>query len=100
MRMPFARSVIARRPKAPSRSWYSAKRRSTMSIELCQSLGRHCDLARDHFVTERGDNRRDEGQAILALVRDQNAQMFGLAVAHSRFSSIESTQPRPIDTRS
>jgi hypothetical protein len=24
-------------PKAPSRSWYSAKRRSTMSIELCQS---------------------------------------------------------------
>ena len=152
MRMPFARSVMARRPKAPSRSWYSVKRRSTMSIELCQSLrvgvgdvgedaalgclpdevgiGRvdegdhragglvhdlldqvkrvlgalaeadegdvrplprrhrsdvlHLDLARDHLVPERGDDRRDEGQAILALVRDQNAQMLGLAVAHLR----------------
>src|SRR5207248_8507690 len=38
MRMPFARSVTARRPKAPSRSWYSVKRRKTMSIELCQSF--------------------------------------------------------------
>jgi hypothetical protein len=38
IRIPFARSVTARRPKAPSRSWYSVKRRSTMSIELCQSL--------------------------------------------------------------
>jgi hypothetical protein len=38
MRMPFARSVTARRPKAPSRSWYSVERRKTMSIELCQSL--------------------------------------------------------------
>src|SRR4051794_8507582 len=37
IRMPFARSVMARRPKAPSRSWYSVKRRNTMSIELCQS---------------------------------------------------------------
>src|ERR687893_293688 len=35
--MPFARSVTARRPNAPSRSWYSANRRSTMSIALCQS---------------------------------------------------------------
>jgi hypothetical protein len=39
-------------------------------------------LARDHFVPERGDDRRDEGQAILALVRDQNAQVLGFAVAH------------------
>src|SRR4030095_7976767 len=38
MRIPFARSVTARRPKAPSRSVYSAKRRRTMSIELCQSV--------------------------------------------------------------
>jgi hypothetical protein len=38
VRMPFARSVTARRPKAPSRSWYSLKRRNTMSIELCQSF--------------------------------------------------------------
>ena len=42
----------------------------------------HLDLAGDHFVPERGDDRRDEGQAILALVGDQNAQMLGLAVAH------------------
>src|SRR5512132_692996 len=32
------------RPKAPSRSWYSVKRRSTMSMELCQYEG-HADLA-------------------------------------------------------
>ena len=37
IKIPFARSVTARRPNAPSRSWNSAKRRSTMSIELCQS---------------------------------------------------------------
>ena len=37
MRMHFARSVTALRPKAPSRSWYSAKRRSTMSIYHCLS---------------------------------------------------------------
>jgi len=37
MRIPLARSVTDRRPKAPSKSWYSLKRRSTMSIELCQS---------------------------------------------------------------
>ena len=37
IRMPLVRSATARRPKAPSMSWYSAKRRSTMSIELCQS---------------------------------------------------------------
>ena len=37
IRMPLARSMVARRPNAPSRRWYSAKRRRTMSIELCQS---------------------------------------------------------------
>ena len=41
------------------------------------------DLACDHLVPERGDDRRDEGQAILALVRDQHTQMLGLEV-HSR----------------
>jgi hypothetical protein len=56
----------------------------------------HCDLVRDHFVTERGDNRRDEGQAILALVRDQNTEMFGLAVAYLRRPRVEATQPRPV----
>jgi hypothetical protein len=40
------------------------------------------DLPRDHFVTESGDDRRDEGQAILALVRDQNAQMLRLTMTH------------------
>jgi PAS domain-containing protein len=40
------------------------------------------DLARDHLVPERGDDRRDERQTILALVRDQNTEMLGLAVAH------------------
>jgi hypothetical protein len=35
---PFRTFESARRPNAPSRSWYSAKRRSTMSIELCQSF--------------------------------------------------------------
>src|SRR6186997_999848 len=39
MRMPFARSVTARRAKAPSRSWYSAKRCKTMSMALCISSG-------------------------------------------------------------
>ena len=41
------------------------------------------DLACDHFVSERGDDRHDESQAILALVRDQYTQMLGFAVAHS-----------------
>ena len=40
------------------------------------------DLARDHLVSERGDDRRDQRQAILPLVGDQHAQMLGLAIAH------------------
>jgi hypothetical protein len=39
LRMPLARSVTARRENAPSRLWYSANRRSTMSIELSSSRG-------------------------------------------------------------
>ena len=42
----------------------------------------HFDLARDHLVPESGDDGRDESQAILALVRDQNTQMISLAVTH------------------
>ena len=38
------------------------------------------DLARDHLVPERSDDRRDERQAILALVGDQHAQMLGVEV--------------------
>ena len=157
IRMPLARSIRARRPNAPWRSWYSAKRRSTMSIALCQSStsaslmwaktprldaslmnpgrargagrspgrrlpARSCrsapsacselspsptsatsgapwrsqadvrdvDLARDHLVAEPHDDRSDERQAVLALVGDQDAQMFGLAGAHDgpgRFKS-------------
>jgi hypothetical protein len=33
-------------------------------------------------MSERGDDLRDEGQAVLALVGDQDPQMFGFAVAH------------------
>jgi hypothetical protein len=40
------------------------------------------DLARDHLVPERSDDRSYERQAILALVRDQNTEMLGFAVAH------------------
>ncbi len=43
----------------------------------------HFDLSRDHLVTESGDDRRDDSQAILSLVRDQNTQMIGLAVTQS-----------------
>jgi hypothetical protein len=39
------------------------------------------NLARDHLVPERGDDRGDERQAILALVRDQDTQVLGLARA-------------------
>ena len=40
------------------------------------------DLPGDHLVTESGDDRRHERQAILPLVRDQHSQMIGLSVAH------------------
>jgi len=41
------------------------------------------DLARDHLVAQGYDDRRDEGEAVLALVGDQDAQMLGLAVSSS-----------------
>ena len=41
------------------------------------------DLPGDHLVPECGDDRRHQLQAILPLVRDQNAQMFGLPIAHT-----------------
>ena len=41
------------------------------------------DLASDHLMPEGGNDRRDQRQAIPPLVRDQNAQMFGLPIAHS-----------------
>jgi hypothetical protein len=40
------------------------------------------DLARDHLVAQRGHDRGDDGQAILALVRDEDPQMLGVAVVH------------------
>ena len=43
---------------------------------------RDLDLARDHLVSEGRHDRGDEREAILALVGDQDAQMFGFAVAH------------------
>ena len=42
------------------------------------------DLTGDHLVPEAGDDRRDEGQPIRPFVRDQNAQMLGLPIAHFR----------------
>ena len=50
----------------------------------------------DHFVTKSGDDRRDESQAILALVRDQNTQMIGLAVTHLTPSVESSACTRPV----
>ena len=49
---------------------------------------RHCsdvldlDFARDHLMPQSGDDRRDEGQAIRALVRNQHAQMLSLTMTH------------------
>jgi hypothetical protein len=40
------------------------------------------DLAGDDFVTERGDERCDDGEALLPLVRDQNAEMMCGMVHH------------------
>jgi hypothetical protein len=64
--MPFARSVIARRPKAPSRSWYSAKRRRTMSIGALPVLGVGIGDVGEHsafgcLLDEVGVGRMDEG---------------------------------------
>ena len=58
------------------------------------------DLARDHLVPEGGDDRRDERQAILALVGDQHAQMLGLAVTHRclRRESTPTGGTRPHDS--
>jgi len=41
------------------------------------------DLARDHLVTERGHERRNERKAILALVGDEDAQMLDRAMVHA-----------------
>ena len=43
------------------------------------------DLAGDHLVSERDHGRRDEREAVLALVGDQDAQMLGVPVTHGRF---------------
>jgi hypothetical protein len=40
------------------------------------------DLAGDHLVSERCDDRRHQGQPILSLVRDQHAKLFCIALAH------------------
>ena len=57
------------------------------------------DLARDHLVPQRDDDRRDESQAILALVGDQHAQMLGLAVAHPARLRKSSSSGRAPDDR-
>jgi hypothetical protein len=42
------------------------------------------DLSGDHLVSQRGHDRCDESEAILALVGDQDAQIVGLSVAYDR----------------
>jgi hypothetical protein len=54
------------------------------------------DLARDHFVSEAGHDRCDEGKPILSFVCDQHAQMLCLAVAHRALSETPKSSP---DTR-
>jgi hypothetical protein len=99
IRMPFARSVMARRPKAPSRSCVLGALPEADEGDVGAFPRRHCsdvlnlDLARDHLLPERGDDRRDERQAIRALVRDQHAQMRGLTMTHSA-PTVESTAAR------
>ena len=57
------------------------------------------DLARDHLMPEGGDDRCDERQAILPLVRDEDAQMLGLATAHGTYRvSIEPCRKRCVST--
>jgi hypothetical protein len=96
IRMPFARSVMARRPKAPSRSCVLGALPEADEGDVGAFPRRHCsdvlnlDLARDHLLPESGDDRRDERQAIRALVRDQHAQMCGLTMTHSA-PTVEST---------
>jgi hypothetical protein len=52
------------------------------------------DLSRDHLVAERGNDRRDDREAVLPLVGDQHAQMLSLAVAHSYPASLAFPIPR------
>ena len=51
------------------------------------------DLARDHLVPERCDDRSNERQAVLALVGDQDAQMLGFPVGHQRLRGRPSLSP-------
>jgi hypothetical protein len=40
------------------------------------------DLTGDHFVPQRGNDRRDKLKTVPSLVRDQDTEMLGLAMAH------------------
>jgi hypothetical protein len=51
------------------------------------------DLARDHLMPKSGDDRDDQGQAILALVRDQYAQVLGLTLAQTTLLPVECSAP-------
>jgi hypothetical protein len=51
------------------------------------------DLARDHLVAEGRDDRRDQGEPVLALVGDQDSRMLGLRVAHPPAPTTESDPP-------
>jgi hypothetical protein len=68
---------------------FAPRTRKSFDGDLNALAPRHCsdvldlDFARDHLMPETGDDRRDERQAIRALVRDQHAQMLGLTMTHS-----------------
>ena len=54
------------------------------------------DLASDHLVPQRGDDRRDEGQPIAPFVRDQYSEMFGFSVTHPDSETGQSSRGKPI----
>ena len=50
------------------------------------------DLACDHLVAQGHHDRRDESEPILALVRDQHAQVIRLSIAHATSKNARRSQ--------
>ncbi len=56
------------------------------------------DLARDDLVAQGDDDRGHQGEAVLALVGDQDAQMLGLTAAHRGSLHLQSSPRKtPLD---
>jgi hypothetical protein len=78
--MPLARSVIARRPNAPARPWYSANRDRTTSSELCNA-----DASRPSVMTRRSRAWQRRGCRLRDGPADEFERVFGaLADDHNR----------------